>query len=346
MKWIEVTVRTTGEACDAISEMLTVLGAYGITVQDPGEIAAILRSGDCLAYADEGYVDSLGADAAVKAYFAEFPAGILLGIRDSENRDFAATDVIYAADRSGNVSREELLGLVAEGIERIGCFLDTGEAVVSWKYVEDEDWANSWKQYYKPFRISPRVTVVPSWEDHAPPEGVAAVRLDPGNAFGTGNHATTAMCADMIDAELATRRGHAKVLDLGCGSGILSVIAAKLGAEHVDAVDIDPVAVKTAAENSVANGTDGRVTVLQGDIRSVRGRRYDLAVANIIADVIVSIAPEIPALLRSGGVFIASGIIAPRRGDVLKACLDAGLIPDGEQQSEDWIAFRFRAPDL
>ncbi|MHB8964255.1 MAG: hypothetical protein ACYC5K_13995, partial [Saccharofermentanales bacterium] len=131
MRWIEIEVRTDSEACDAISEKLVILGAYGITVEDPGEIAMIINAADSLAYADEGYIDSLGTAAIIKAYFAELPEGISLGIKDDENRDFFATDVLYAMNWAGTASLDEFLGYVRSDIEEVGKFLQTEPAEVS-----------------------------------------------------------------------------------------------------------------------------------------------------------------------------------------------------------------------
>ncbi|MHB1453225.1 MAG: 50S ribosomal protein L11 methyltransferase [Saccharofermentanales bacterium] len=342
MKWIEIEVRTNSEACDAISEKLVILGAYGITVEDPGEIALIINAADSLVYADEGYLASLGTTAVIKAYFAELPEGISLGIKDDENRDFFATDVLYAMNWAGTASLDEFLGYVRSDIAEVGKFLQTGPAEIRWKYVADEDWAHSWKKYYSPFKISDRAVITPSWVAYQAKEGETVIQLDPGSAFGTGNHATTSMCAEMLDAEMARRHDPVDVLDLGCGSGILSVIAAKLGAAHVDAVDIDPVAVKVAEDNCVINGVLDRVTPLRGELGSLRGRQYDIFVANIIADVIQAIAADVPAFLKKGGVFMASGIINTKRDAVLAACLEAGMKPVTEKVDADWVAFQFR----
>lgn len=338
---MEIEVRTNSEACDAISEKLVILGAYGITVEDPGEIALIINAADSLIYADEGYLASLGTTAVIKAYFAELPEGISLGIKDDENRDFFATDVLYAMNWAGTASLDEFLGYVRSDVADVGKFLQTGPAEISWKYVEDEDWAYSWKKYYSPFKISDRAVITPSWVACTAEEGETVIQLDPGSAFGTGNHSTTSMCAEMLDTELARRHDKVDVLDLGCGSGILSVIAAKLGAAHVDAIDIDPVAVKVATDNCGINGVLDRVIPIRGELDSLRGRKYDIVVANIIADVIRVIAADVPAFLNKGGVFMASGIIDTKRDAVLAACLEAGMKPVIEKVHADWVAFQF-----
>ncbi|MHB8964153.1 MAG: 50S ribosomal protein L11 methyltransferase, partial [Saccharofermentanales bacterium] len=211
----------------------------------------------------------------------------------------------------------------------------------SWKYVEDEDWAHSWKKYYSPFKISARTVITPSWEHYTPQEGETVIQLDPGSAFGTGSHATTSMCAELLDAELLKRSGGASVLDLGCGSGILSVIAAKLGAAHVDAVDIDPVAVGVATDNCRINGVLDKVHPIRGEISSLQGSRYDIVVANIIADVIRVIAADVPPLLNKGGVFITSGIINAKSDMVLAACIEAGMKFISKRETDDWVALKF-----
>ncbi len=342
MRWIELTIRTTSEASDALCEKLIVLGADGVTVEDPNEIAAILNAPDSLSYADEGYVEGLGGITTVKAYFAELEDGIRLGVKSEENQDFESTDILYRSAKTRSCSPEELFALARAAVEEVGRFLPAGDGTLNWRYVADEDWANGWKKYYRPLQISDRVVICPSWENYAPNEGEVVISLDPGSAFGTGTHATTAMCAQLLDRELSVRVGEkTRVLDLGCGSGILSIIAAKLGAAQVDAVDIDPVAVGVASENCRINGAEKVVRCKKGELRELAGETYPIILANIIADVIAAIAADVPAHLAPGGVFITSGIIGTKREKVLDACAAAGLERIAEMEKDDWVAFVF-----
>lgn len=346
MRWIELEIKTTSEAADAICEKLIILGADGVTVEDPNEIAAIINAPDSLSYADEGYVESLGGFTTIKTYFAELADGIRLGIKEDENKNFESTDVLYQSVHTRPCTLEELLSLVSEAVADVGHFLPAGDGIFGWRYVADEDWANCWKKYYQTLKLSDRVVVSPSWEVYEPKEGEVLISLDPGNAFGTGTHATTAMCVQLLDEELQKRCNNTnqtvRVLDLGCGSGILSVIAAKLGACIVDAVDIDQIAVDVARENCKINGVLDVVQCKKGEIKDVKENTCQVILANIIADVIVAIAPDVPALLTDDGVFITSGIINTKKDRVLNACLNAGMYKVQEIEKNDWVAFVFK----
>ncbi len=350
MKWVELEIKTTSDASDAICEKLIILGADGVTVEDPNEIAAIINAPDSLSYADEGYVESLGDFTTVKTYFAELADGIRLGIKEDENKNFESTDVLYQTLSTRPCTIDELLSLVSEAIADVSEFLPVGDGIVKWKYVADEDWANCWKKYYSTISLSERVVVSPSWEYYEPQKGEVVVLLDPGSAFGTGSHATTAMCAKLLDEQMlqfsdgdgSIFANPLRVLDLGCGSGILSVIAAKLGASHVDAVDIDQIAVNVALENCEINGVSEIVRCSKGEIKDFKSKKYEIVVANIIADVIAAITPDLPALLADGGILITSGIINSKKQRVIDACNNAGLIKVTEVEKDDWIAFVFR----
>ena len=186
--------------------------------------------------------------------------------------------------------------------------------------VNEEDWANSWKEYYKPLHIGERMVIVPAWERYLPAEGEVVVRMDPGMAFGTGSHETTRLVIGLLERYT---RPDTKVLDVGCGSGILAICASKLGAGVCRAYDIDPVAVKVAKENILDNGCEN-ITCEQSDLlRSVDLSEggYDLICANIVADIIIRMTPDVGRYLKRGGVILASGIIAERADDVI-ACFE------------------------
>lgn len=342
MKWIEVELCTSGEAADAIIEKLIILGAYGISSQDPCEIKAILDSPDSLTYADEGYVDSLGEDVIIKGYFAEFPDGVRLGIKYDENENFFPTDVLYHFNKDLKCSVDELMGFIQDAINDVSQFLDIGRGSLAMKYIADEDWANCWKKYFHPMKISDRIIIAPSWEAYEGEGKEKIVLLDPGSAFGTGSHATTAMCAEFLDREMAVREAsELKILDLGCGSGILSVIAAKLGAKSIDAVDLDEMAVNVAYENCIKNEVAEFVNCIKGEAADLKGNKYDIIVANIIADVIVAIAAQVKELLKDDGVFITSGIIDTKKQKVCDKYLELGFGLEKETEKEEWIAYKF-----
>lgn len=202
--------------------------------------------------------------------------------------------------------------------------------------MREEDWAESWKQYYHPIPLG-RVTVVPAWQEYTPKEGEAIIRMDPGMAFGTGTHETTRLVMKMMQDVIA---GGERVLDLGCGSGILSLCASKLGASFCAAYDIDPVAVRVAEENIREDGASNIVCGVSDLLRSVdvSGGKYDFVLANIVADVILRLLPDVGAYMKDGGRMILSGIICPRADEVRAAAVANGFTIIEEREENDWLA--------
>ncbi len=335
MKWIEFNIVTTEDASDAICEMLAQVGADGIAVCDPNEIARFIEDPNSLAYADEGYIESLGTDVKINAYFAEFDDGIRLGMKNSEYENPVGVGEIYGNLATKTVSLEEALQILREKLDFISTFLPVGEGLVGYSYVKDEDWANNWKTNYKQFKISDRITICPSWETPVIEGDMIPVILDPGSAFGTGTHETTSMCAELLD-ELLT--GKEKLLDLGTGSGILAIIASKLGANSVDAIDIDRLAVDVAIENCKQNDCDN-IDCYAGELSNAKSNDYDIVVANIIADVICAIASDVPAVMADNGIFICSGIINTKKDKVEASLLDAGFKIIKSKTRNDWYAY-------
>lgn len=206
--------------------------------------------------------------------------------------------------------------------------------------VKEEDWAENWKKYYKPVPLG-RVTVVPAWEKYTPADGEVVIRMDPGMAFGTGTHETTRLVIRLMQDEI---RGGERVLDVGTGSGILSICASKLGAGHINAYDIDPVAVRVAKENALADGCTnvdvGVSDLLAGVDRT--GGKYDFCVANIVADIILRMLPDVGDLLAPGAPLILSGIIAPRADEIREAVRAEGFAIERELTENDWVAMLVR----
>lgn len=210
------------------------------------------------------------------------------------------------------------------------------EVTLSVEGLKEDDWVEAWKKYYKPIPLG-KVTIVPAWESYEPTEGEVVIRMDPGMAFGTGTHETTRLVMKMMQDEI---HGGELVLDLGTGSGILSICASKLGARHCNAYDIDPVAVRVAQENAKADGCDNVSVGVSDLLRGVdRGMgKYDFCVANIVADIIIRMLPDVGEVLAEGAPLILSGIIAPRADEVRRAVRENGFKIVREEQENDWLA--------
>ena len=199
--------------------------------------------------------------------------------------------------------------------------------------VEQEDWETAWKAFYHAMTIGQRLAIVPSWEEYETDRQI--IRLDPGMAFGTGTHETTALCLDTLDGLV---KGGERVLDIGTGSGILAIAALKLGAAEAEGVDIDPMCVRTAGENAALNGVNDRFKVLIGDLSDKASGKYDIILANIVANAILHLAPAVPPLMNENSVFIASGIIDERKDEVIQGLEKAGLSVDTVREDGGWVA--------
>ena len=202
--------------------------------------------------------------------------------------------------------------------------------------VDPKDFENNWKKYFKSTEIGRRLCICPSWEQYNNKENRKVLKIDPGAAFGTGTHATTAMCLALLDQFITPNQ---TVLDIGCGSGILSIAAVLLGAERATGIDIDPVAVKVARENAALNGLSEKTEFLVGNLNEKITSRYSIVCANIVADVIMALAPDVPGLLAPGGRFLCSGIIDSRAEEVRAALLRAGLQITNTVTESNWVAF-------
>lgn len=245
----------------------------------------------------------------------------------------SAVRTAYWPDQGDIEARLDRIRRSVAGLARFG--LDVGPARVEWRRVAEETWADAWKEHFHPLRIGERIVVRPTWRTYEAKPGDIVIDLDPGMAFGTGSHPTTSLC--LLSLEQLVHDG-ATVYDIGTGSGILAIAAALLGADRVVGCDIDPVAVKVARENVAKNGVQDRVQVVQGDWTGLEPRMANVVVANILADVIIQMAPEAPRLLCPGGSFVASGIIAHRTRDVQKALEAAGFQLLAIHEEGEWAA--------
>ncbi len=317
MKWKEITIYTTEEGTEIILARLDMLGITQVNiVQGDEEIDALLHS--CEKYWDYADETAMGKQPSVQAYVSDVP----------ENA---------AVEQAVRNSIAELDSMRSE----IG--IDMGSLKIEVRSVDEEDWANNWKAYFKPMPVGEKLLVCPSWEKIPEGNTRAVLKIDPGMAFGTGTHHTTRMCLELLEKNI---KNGDLVADLGCGSGILSIAASLMGAKETYAIDIDPVAARVAAENAELNGIDMSGYFIRiGDILSdekfrddISGRRYDIVLANIVANVIIAFAPVIPQLMKPDGKLIASGIIADRLDEVLDALKANGLEAVEICSGEDWRA--------
>ncbi len=236
------------------------------------------------------------------------------------------------ADAAVDATERALWHLQAFGLRPIG--------QLQVRTVDDADWTDAWKRHYVPQRIG-RVVIVPSWVSHSPAPGDAVIALDPGMAFGTGLHPTTRACLGLLQ-QVAPMP--ARVLDVGSGSGILALAALRLGAETAVGYDTDPLAVDAARANAERNGLGERLEVRPGSLDEVAEERFALVLANLVAALLVDLAPRLAAHLAPGGVLIASGIIAERAGEVVEALGAAGLTVTERRDDGEWVALHVEAP--
>ena len=279
MKYIEYTVLTTTEASDAVAYILEQEGAVGIAIIDPNDFSMLNKDKFGWDYIDSTFLKTLGTDVKVKGYFYNYSDKIESKIK--------------------NLS---------------GFGLDIGKGQVIINQVNEENWANAWKRYFKPFKVGKRIIVKPTWEEYKRIENDIIVEIDPGMAFGTGSHETTSMCLELLEKYIKAKD---TVIDIGCGTGILGITAAKLGAETVTCIDFDENACKVAADNTLLNKMENKVRVLKGNLLGGIMIKADLIIANIIADVIIDLSDKAYRLINPGGLFISSGIIADRKKDVI-----------------------------
>lgn len=277
--WIEVRVITKSEALEPISGIFYSLDCKGVAIEDPEDILGREQGALTWDFADINVLEHKGKVAVVKAYFAE-----------EDNIE----DVLEYVN-------ERLTELKEMG-------LDLGEAKVEHEKMHEEDWANTWKQYYKPTKVGEKIVVKPIWEEYEAKDGELVVDLDPGMAFGTGTHETTRMCIQSLEKYV---KEDSTVFDVGCGSGILAIAAAKLGAKLAVGVDLDPVAVESSIENVGYNKLKN-IEILHGNLVEVIDGKADIVVANILAEIICILTDDVKRVLKDGGVFITSGIIHDR----------------------------------
>lgn len=322
MEWTEVKIYTTTEGIEPVSAMLLETGVTGIQVEDDRQLKEYLSESSVYwDYVDEELLNKPIGETKLIVYVSSNPYGneILLSIKEGLNR-------LKSMDIGLDLGRLEL-----ETTENLN----------------DEEWLNKWKDFYKPFKVGERLLIKPVWENVENTEGRVVFTINPGHVFGTGLHQTTQLC--MLQLEKYVKETSV-VADLGCGSGILSIVSLLFGAKSAFAVDIDANAIKTAYENAAFNGIDkSRYYVTSGNVVTDKALqdeigygKYDIVVANIIADVIIGISPVVSKQLKSDGVFIASGIIKDRVNDVYEALDKNGFEAVDTDLKDEWVSITSR----
>ena len=315
MKWLELKIDAAPAGLEPVSALLEDLGITGLVIDDEGDFQDFLEHNHAYwDYVDDQLMQEKKGLCRITFYLEDSPDGYntLAQVRMALSR----------------VKQEHP---------------EYGRLLLTMENMEDADWENNWKQFYKPMEIGDRLIVIPEWESTGVPEDRVALRLNPGLTFGTGSHATTRLCLTALEKHIT---GGQTVLDLGCGSGILSIAALRLGAESAFACDIDEKCVDVAYENAALNGIGKDCyTVRWGNVltdaalRQEMGAGYDIVVANIVADVIMGLSPHVRPFLKPGGLFLCSGIIDDRAAEVLEKLKADGWDVFEQRSSEGWFSY-------
>ena len=307
MKWTEVLIKVDPQAVEAVTDILYGLGAQGVAIDEPVDVEKLREDELYWDYIDEKLLENDTEETKIMAYFSEEETNLPEKIA---------------------VIREKIRNLTEFG-------LSIGSGTVELSNVNQEDWESAWKQYFKPVHVTDRIVVKPEWEEYSPQEGEIVIEIDPGMAFGTGTHETTSMCINQIEKNL---KAGDRVIDIGSGSGILSMAAVLLGAEKATGVDLDPVAVRVALENVELNNLQDKIDILHGNLTDVIREKADIVVANIMADIILMLLEDVREFIKDDGLFISSGIIQEKRAAVEARLLEKNFSIVEVETKGEWCA--------
>ena len=300
MDWTEVCITVATTDTDTAAAIANMTVPYGLYIEDYSDLET--------ASWEIAHIDLIDADLLAR------------------DRAHSRIHIYIEPD----VSPAEALAFLHERLTAVGI-----EHALDLSTASEEDWANNWKQYFKPMPVGQRLLICPTWEEPGNAEGRAVLSIDPGMAFGTGGHSTTRLVLETLEKHITP---DCRMLDMGCGSGFLAIAALLLGADSARGVDIDPLAVRTAVENGAINGMQPpRYVIAQGNLADEIGGQYDVIAANIVADAIIMLSPDVPRLLAEGGVYIVSGIIDEREQDVQTALSACGFAVAERYEEKGWI---------
>lgn len=315
MDWLQVELFTSTQGIEPVCAALMELGISGFSIRDAADFASFLEG-------KQGHWDYIDED--------------LMQLQDCET----AVTFYLEAGPVGTGQLDQVENALAR-LKQLDTPREWGRLELETTTVQEESWENSWKQYWHPTPIGERLVVCPTWEPYAPQPEEVVLRLDPGAAFGSGAHQSTRLCLELLQEQL---QGGEQVLDLGCGSGILGISALLLGADRNTGIDIDSVAVRVAQENASLNGVEERCIFRTGNLAQGLSEAYDLVFANIVADIILQLAPDLPRLLQPGGILITSGIIDTRSAEVEEALAEQGFSLREKRENGGWVALCYQRP--
>ena len=301
MNWTEITVNVPLEFTDTAAAIANMTVPYGIYIEDYSDLEQSAWDIAHIDLIDEELINKDRSCSIIHIYISEC--------------DNAAEALEFLKER-----------LTAEGVP-----FEAGSVGV-----DDSDWNENWKKYFHTIEIGEKLAVVPSWENYENPQNRTVLSIDPGAAFGTGTHATTSLCLELLQDKICDG---VKMLDIGCGSGILALASVLLGAENAVGVDIDVQSVKTATENAQINNISDKAKFIVGDLADKISGKYEVICANIVADVIIRLLPDVDKFMTDNGVLIISGIIDIRKEDIFEAVAKNGFTIIEEKYKDNWCAF-------
>ncbi|MGN0704384.1 MAG: 50S ribosomal protein L11 methyltransferase [Lentihominibacter sp.] len=319
MKYIEFRIHASRQGIEQVTAMLMTKGITELSINDPADMEDILNKKHEYDwdYIDDGLKTDLEREPTVSCYFEDTP----------ENREKIQQLKIAVM----MLKSSELEG-------KYGWDVDFGRLYAEDIIVDDEDWKDKWKENFKPTKITDSLVVKPTWEEYDAAEGEIVLQIDPGMAFGTGTHETTSLCLKLMAKYMGDAAADKKVLDVGCGSGILAIAAALQGSRDVLGVEIDEDAVRVAGENVELNNVQDAVRVVQGDLTEGIDFKADIVVANLMADLVIMLSESVMDHLEDGGVFISSGILVEKKDKVSEAVEAAGFEIIEIAEDGEWCA--------